>query len=592
VLANKDALFNADGNANLTSNQAVLGQTVPYAGEFGISKNPESFASYGFRSYFTDKNRGAVIRLSMDGITNIAEKGMASFFADNLRTATTAVGSYDDDKDIYNLTLNNLSNYWQKRLSLDAKYQLDPDCEDAPDSLVPSTTISFKESVDGWTARKSFIQESGITLNNLYYTFKSGLIWLHGANTVYNNFYDVQYDSSFNVLINEMPQVVKGFSTLNYTGTASRVFEYQGLNEKWYSIAEVNANQIIPTASQIKKHGWYTSFVRTDLEAGEVKEFQKKEGKYFNYIKGTLIGCEPDGGGIGPCLDCGDDTPQDYLLTVTIDEACSSSGSPIPDTDFRGWYQWNAKGITSPIIDELTAQDAKCIIDDFYSQVSGNYAEVIVNSNYFKYVFEDGISVGTQMYDFNTLEPVTTPGCYLYIKNPPGVLPNSSALDPDNPTEVPVTYFIVIWGADGIIDSVTPYVSLISCTTPTPDMSRNFNSTLKATFSDPQIDNFLVSSGHTSADNFLCSLRSFMNLFWEQKDDPNINGPNEGWSGGTLWWHGPGEIELGKVLYTNPDSLTVALLRSYLVTGPVEVTLSTMQLTGGLMYLCYLIVIS
>ncbi len=463
VLANKDALFNADGNSNVTSNQAVLGQAVPYAGEFGISKNPESFASYGFRVYFTDKNRGAVIRLSRDGITNIAEKGMSSFFADNLRTSTTAIGSYDDDKDIYNLTLNNLSNYWQKRLSLDANYQLDPDCEDAPDSLVPSTTISFKESVDGWTSRKSFIQESGITLNNLYYTFKGGLIWLHGANAVYNNFYDVQYDSSFNVLINEMPQVVKGFSTLNYTGTASRVFEYQGPNEKWYSIAEVNANQIIPEFSQIKKHGWYTSFVRTDLEAGEVKEFQKKEGKYFNYIKGTLIGCEPDGGGIGPCLDCGEDTPQDYLLTVTIDETCSSSGSPIPDTDFRGWYQWNAKLITSPIIDEPTAQDAKCVIDDFYSQVSGNYAEVIVNSNRFKYVFEDGISVGTQMYDFNTLEPVTTPGCYLYIKNPPGALPNSPALDPDNQAEVPITYFIVIWGADGIIDSVTPYISLTVC---------------------------------------------------------------------------------------------------------------------------------
>ena len=466
VLANKDALYNADGNSNVTSNQSVLGQAVPYAGEFGISKNPESFSSYGFRAYFTDKNRGAVIRLSVDGITNIADKGMAGFFADNLRTTTTAVGSYDDDKDIYNLTLNNLSNYWQKRLSLDANYQLDPDCEDAPTSLVPNTTISFKESVDGWTSRKDFIQESGITLNNLYYTFKNGLIWIHGANSVYNNFYGIQYDSSFNVLINEQPQVVKGYSTLNYTGTASRIFEYQSGN-KWYSIAEINANQITPTASQLKKHGWYTSFVRTDLEAGEIKEFQKKEGKYFNYIKGTLIGCEPDTGGIGPCLDCGE-TPQDYLLTVTIDETCSSSGSPTPDTDFEGWYQWNMKGPSASIVDETLAQDAKCIIDDFYNELSGNYGNSTVDGRSFKYVFSEGISIGTQMYDFNTLEPLTTPGCYLYIKNPPGATPNGPALDPNNPTIVPNTYFIVIWGSDGIIDSVTPYSSLTVCQTP-PD---------------------------------------------------------------------------------------------------------------------------
>ena len=271
---------------------------------------------------------------------------MSSFFADNLRTTTKAIGSYDDDKDIYNLTLNNLSSYWQKRLSLDADYQLDPDCEDAPDSLVPNTTVSFKEGVDGWTSRKDFIQESGITLNNNYYTFKNGRVWLHGVNTLHNNFYGVQYDSSFNVVFNEMPQVVKGFSTLNYTGTASRILEYEGLNEKWYSIAEVNANQIIPTGSQIKKHGWYTSFVRTDLEAGKIKEFQKKEGKYFNYIKGTLIGCEPDGGGIGPCLNIvihnaftpnGDSFNQYFNIENIEDIAC------YPTNNVQIYNRWGVK---------------------------------------------------------------------------------------------------------------------------------------------------------------------------------------------------------------------------------------------------------
>jgi hypothetical protein len=467
-----------------------------------------------------------------------------------------------------------LSSYWQKRLSLDANYQLDPDCEDAPDSLVPNTTVSFKEGVDGWTSRKDFIQESGVTLNNNYYTFKDGRFWLHGVNPLHNNFYGVQYDSSFNVVFNEMPQVVKGFSTLNYTGTASRVLEYQGPNEKWYSIAEVNANQIIPEFSQIKKHGWYTSFIRTDLEAGKIKEFQKKEGKYFNYIKGTLIGCEPDGGGIGPCLDCGDDTPQDYLLTVTIDETCSSSGSPTPDTTFEGWYEWNAKGKDSSIKNSPTAEEAKCIIDDFYTYIGGGYSSIQQRRrNYFKYVFSDGIQPGTQMYDFYTsgTEPDVIPngGTFLWTKQPIEAIPSDVALDSSNPATVPDAYSIVIIGSDGIVDSVTQYNTLTSCAPTTPDMSRNFNSTLKANNSDPQIPPFLVSSGHTSADNFLCSLRSFMNLFWEQKDDPNIDGPNGGWSGGTLWWHGPGEIELGKVLYTNPDSLTVALLRSYLVTGPV-----------------------
>ena len=68
ILAKKDALFNADGNTNVTSNAAVLGQSIPFTGEYGISRNPESFAAESYRVYFTDKDRGSVLRLSKDGL--------------------------------------------------------------------------------------------------------------------------------------------------------------------------------------------------------------------------------------------------------------------------------------------------------------------------------------------------------------------------------------------------------------------------------------------------------------------------------------------------------------------------------------------
>ena len=63
----KDALFNADGNAQLTATSKVLGTAMPFAGDYGISKNPESLASDAFRMYFTDQQRGAVLRLSRVG---------------------------------------------------------------------------------------------------------------------------------------------------------------------------------------------------------------------------------------------------------------------------------------------------------------------------------------------------------------------------------------------------------------------------------------------------------------------------------------------------------------------------------------------
>ena len=105
ILANKDAVFNADGTPQLTANINVLGQTVPFVGDYGISQNPESFAQESYRAYFTDKQRGAVIRLSQDGLTPISQAGMHDWFRENLPLAASLLGSYDEYKQLYNLTL-------------------------------------------------------------------------------------------------------------------------------------------------------------------------------------------------------------------------------------------------------------------------------------------------------------------------------------------------------------------------------------------------------------------------------------------------------------------------------------------------------
>ena len=106
ITANKDALYNADGNPQLVSSNAVLGDANPFVGDYGISQNPESFASESYRAYFTDKQRGAVLRLSMDGLTPISDAGMHDYFRDNLHTANRLIGSYDSHKQNYNLTLS------------------------------------------------------------------------------------------------------------------------------------------------------------------------------------------------------------------------------------------------------------------------------------------------------------------------------------------------------------------------------------------------------------------------------------------------------------------------------------------------------
>jgi hypothetical protein len=103
VLYGKDLLMNADGSSNITSTESILGQQIPYAGEFGISRNPESFAFDANQVYFTDAKRGAVCRLGTNGIVEISMAGMVNFFKEAYKGSlnTRKLGAYDPYYDQY-----------------------------------------------------------------------------------------------------------------------------------------------------------------------------------------------------------------------------------------------------------------------------------------------------------------------------------------------------------------------------------------------------------------------------------------------------------------------------------------------------------
>tara|TARA_R110001592_G_scaffold196497_1_gene444304 strand:- start:2344 stop:6303 length:3960 start_codon:yes stop_codon:yes gene_type:complete len=295
ILANKDALFNADGNSQLTATNNVLGQSVPFIGEYGISKNPESFTAHSYRSYFTDKSRGAVMRLSRDGLSVISDHGMKSWFNDNLRLSENLIGTYDVRKDAYNLTVT-------------AKQGVDL----VDSAATVAATISFKENVKGWSSFKSFFPENGLSCNGNYYTFNQGKPYIHhleGAShgytmnfvegkhhAGYNNFYGTPTGSTITFLLNDEPGIVKAFHTLNYEGTQSRITPlatYEAFSPGTAISTGVYNNPEYHNLTP--KDGWYVESVITDIEQGSLNEFIEKEGKWFNYIKGKSEAALPGG---------------------------------------------------------------------------------------------------------------------------------------------------------------------------------------------------------------------------------------------------------------------------------------------------------
>ena len=184
ALIDKDAIYAAEGGGTVTASNLVIGVIQPYAGKFGISKNPESFASYGFRKYFSDVNNNSILRLSKDGLTEISNYGMKDFFRDELNAVTTnqlsgnIFGAYDIYGKDYVISMQNGENF---------------------------KTLNFDEKPSGWVSFFSYAPDQAFSLRNNFYTVKSigGTASVNGAVT-----------ASPNVIIDGVQNFIEQYSTV------------------------------------------------------------------------------------------------------------------------------------------------------------------------------------------------------------------------------------------------------------------------------------------------------------------------------------------------------------------------------------------
>ncbi len=111
VLYGKNVLYDSIGGGQVVSIPEVLGTQIPIAGEWGISRNPESFAKTGDQMYFTDARRGVVLRLSNQQIEEISSYGLNDYFRDLMKDnpTTQKIGAYDPFDNMYVLSTNNQS---------------------------------------------------------------------------------------------------------------------------------------------------------------------------------------------------------------------------------------------------------------------------------------------------------------------------------------------------------------------------------------------------------------------------------------------------------------------------------------------------
>ena len=332
ILIDKDIIFTAEGDPQVTSSDQVLGQVVAYTGNYGISKNPESFAYHAGRKYFTDKNNGVVLRLSRDGITEISNFGMRDYFKTNLKLADSIIGIWDNNRKKYVLSLQEdlVTNTFtgdgsDTTISL-AFTVVDKDFAtvNLPDptnisqieifqtsrgstALVANTdytyntstgvvtmtsappigdvitihlrdfasgfqTVTFDEDINGWSSFYGYKPAFGGSIDADFYTY--------GVNDLYKH-YDLDANrgsfygnstiaSTVDLIFNKPPSISKYFKTINYEG-----------NTGWaVNSIETDSDNGSPIPAYVSTSASAESTWQDLVVSG----FKKKDNKYYSYI--------------------------------------------------------------------------------------------------------------------------------------------------------------------------------------------------------------------------------------------------------------------------------------------------------------------
>ncbi len=193
VPVNLQIIKTLTGDGQLTASDELLNTVNYYSGEWGVGDCPEAWASFNFADYFIDNRRGAILRLSQDGITPISVLYKVNSWGSvelPLRNGTTnfCYGAFDQRLNNYILAV-----------------------EATDDSA--AQTLLFDEENNIFESFVSYKPEMMTTLGTLLISFKSGALWTHDS-TRYNSFYGVDYESNISPVFSKPGLEKKGWQSI------------------------------------------------------------------------------------------------------------------------------------------------------------------------------------------------------------------------------------------------------------------------------------------------------------------------------------------------------------------------------------------
>lgn len=216
-------------------------------------------------------------------------------------------------------------------------------------------TLTFSEKNKGWTGEAPFTPGGMTSLNNRFYSFKNGQLYLHNdkENPVRCNFYGEQFTPRIHTAFSDAPDTDKIFKTLTLEG-----------DTKWKATVETN-------------------FVKSTVKSAE---FVTKESREFAYLRQEESETSTQGGavqGVGNIQAAAglvlsvNKTPDNINIGDALFQIVNDESAPIGViTDYT------KDTIIVDVVNSVPEENAYCYIRKVSriegSEVRGYYMEVIL----------------------------------------------------------------------------------------------------------------------------------------------------------------------------------------------------------------------
>lgn len=197
------------GSSLIAQSDKILNKIQYYSGNYGIGNQPCSLASSSFVDYFVDTVNGAIVRVSLDGITALSKTYKLDDWAVSKLSKYYKFGYKDVIFGAYDKLNNNYV------IHLQSVANIEPDL-----AITDTYTLAFNEQSNSFVSFFSYYPEAMVFSNGGFYSMKSGKVYIHDVATAGSraSFYGVAGACYIQCVFNSSRDAKKRFNAITYLG--------------------------------------------------------------------------------------------------------------------------------------------------------------------------------------------------------------------------------------------------------------------------------------------------------------------------------------------------------------------------------------